>query len=197
MCPSGPCFPTIEETQAHPKGPCPEGTLYSTVGEPEAQRGNLTHLRSHSRDGRTTTPAQCSGAPSPAHHPPSSPPPGSRTIPGQRSPDSVMSKGWGRWSPRPSPGRGHRTWPPVTATSALSLRESLQGGREGWLGRAAGQGREGAQTRGPSVGLMGARVGTHSALGGRRRLRTGGGGRARLVPRRCRAPGSEDVNCGL
>ena len=109
VCPSGPCFPTVEETQAHPKGPCPEGTLYSTVGEPEAQRGNLTHLRSHSRDGRTTTPAQRSGPPSPAHHPRSSPPPGSRTNPGQRSPDSVMSKGWGRWSPRPSPGRGHRT----------------------------------------------------------------------------------------
>ena len=57
--------------------------------------------------------------------------------------------------PKPSPSRGHRSWPPVTTTSTLSLRDSLQGGREGWLGRAAGQGREGAQPRGPSAGMMG------------------------------------------
>ena len=64
----------------------------------------------------------------------------------------------------------------MTATSALSLRESLQGGREGWLGRAADQGREGAQTRGPSVGLMGGEGGhalspggTEEAQDGRRR----------------------------
>ena len=43
----------------------------------------------------------------------------------------------------------------MTTTSTLSLRDSLQGGREGWLGRAAGQGREGAQPRGPSAGMMG------------------------------------------
>lgn len=70
---SGPCFPTVEEIQGHPKGPCPAGTLYTTVSEPEAQRGKLTHLRSHSMDGRTTTPAQRSGPPGPAHHPRSSP----------------------------------------------------------------------------------------------------------------------------
>ena len=79
----------------------------------------------------------------------------------------------------------------MTATSALSLRESLQGGREGWLGRAADQGREGAQTRGPSVGLMGGEGG-HGGGSGREAE-----GRARLVPRRCRVPGREDVNCGL
>lgn len=66
-----------------------------------------------------------------------------------------MTKGWGTRSPRPSPGRGPRTWPPVTTTSTLSPRESLQGEREGWLGRAVGQGREGAQPRGPSAGMMG------------------------------------------
>ena len=27
----GPCFPTVEETQARPRGPCPEGALYTTV----------------------------------------------------------------------------------------------------------------------------------------------------------------------
>lgn len=70
---SGPCFPTVEEIQGHPKGLCPAGTLYTTVSEPEAQRGKLTHLRSHSMDGRTTTPAQRSGPPGPAHHPRSSP----------------------------------------------------------------------------------------------------------------------------
>ena len=54
----------------------------------------------------------------------------------------------------------------MTATSAVSLRESLQGGREGWLGRAADQGREGAQTRGPSVGLMGGEGGPALSPGG-------------------------------
>lgn len=37
---SGPCFPTVEEIQGHPKGLCPAKTLYTTVSEPEAQRGS-------------------------------------------------------------------------------------------------------------------------------------------------------------
>lgn len=155
MCPSlGFVFPLLRRPK-HVPGDHAQREPSVPLSEPEAQRGKLTHLRSHRMDGRTTTPAQRSGHPSPAHYPWSSPPPRSQTNTGQCSPDSVMSKGWGRWSPRPSPSRGHRTWPLVTTTSTLSLRDSLQGGREGWLGRAAGQGREGAQPRGPSAGMMG------------------------------------------
>lgn len=125
-------------------------------------------------DGRTTTPAQRSGPPGPAHHL-GAHPSGSQTNTGQCSPDSVMTKGWDM-EPKTQP------WPHWTQDLAssdhhlhsLPQRISSRRKKAGWEEQLA------KVRRSPATGAFcgddGGEGGHPLSPGRAEELRTGGGG---------------------